>query len=118
MTINVEYRADLDKRRAKLILGSVTLEPGDNQVSIEQLEILERFDYFNKGTENKIFIYTKPEPVKASETVKEQIKQPETVKASETVKEQIKQPETVKEPTKTVKPKATSLSSLTVDDEV
>jgi len=98
-TINVEYRADLDARRAKITLGSVTLEPGDNKVTIEQLQILERFDYFNVATENKIFIYTKPE-----------IKQ---VEITET-----KQPETVKEPTKTAKPKATSLSSLTVDDDI
>lgn len=99
MAVNVEYRADLDARRAKITLGSVTLEPGNNSVTIEQLLSLESFDYFNVATANKIFIYTKPE-----------IKQTEIPEP--------KQPETVKEPAKTAKPKTTSLSSLTVEDDI
>lgn len=108
MSINVEYRADLDARRAKITLGSVTLEPGNNSVTVEQLLILEQFDYFNVATANKIFIYTKP----LTDSIKPEIA---------TIKPEIPEPkqlETVKESAKTAKPKATSLNSLTVEDDI
>jgi len=123
-SIPVEYRADLDQRRGQITFSfqnakKVTLNPGINQVGISDLQQLETIPYFQKGVENKIFIYTKPEikQVEITETVKEPAKstKPEIKQVEIT---ETKQPETVKEPAKSTKPKATSLSSLTVDDDI